>query len=369
MKHKPMGKLVIFSIGMGLTLVLLRSLASSPAPASAHVPQTPPLVGAANPITLYLPLVINNYMNLAVDPQDRQASLDFFNNTYHAADGVPIDWTGNPGNCSEGTTSPAFRQAIRLRINYFRAMAGVPGNVGLSDEYNRKAQKAALMMSVNNQLNHTPPPTWTCYSAEGAQAAGNSNLFLGVYSVNAIDGYMYDPGSGNYFVGHRRWILYPQTQLMGSGDIPPVNGYPAANALWVFDRFGTRPATREEFVAWPPPGYVPYQVVFPHWSFAYAEADFASPSVSMTLQGNAIAVSMNPVVNGFGENTFVWEPQVPLGTTPAIDQDYTVSINNVIINGSPRSFVYHVIVFNPGVQVPKADLAAQAQLGPPPMFP
>lgn len=360
---------VISGMGLCLTLILLRCLAGSPTSASAHALQGQAGIKAANTSSLYLPLVTNNYMNLSVDPQDRQASLNFFNNFYHAAEGALIDWTGNHATCNEGTTSAVFRQAIRLRINYFRAMAGVPSIVGLSDEYNRKAQKAALMMSMNNQLNHNPPPTWICYSADGAQAAGSSNLFLGVYSVNAIDGYMYDPGSGNYAVGHRRWILYPQTQLMGSGDIPPVNGYLAANALWVFDQFGTRPATREEFVAWPPPGYVPYQVVFPRWSFAYAEADFASTSVSMTLQGNTTAVNMDPVVNGYGENTFVWEPQVPLGTAPNIDQDYTVSINNVIIDGSPRNFVYHVIVFNPGAQVPKAISAAQAQLGTPPRFP
>src|SRR3954464_7620558 len=62
---------------------------------------------------------------------------------------------------------------------------------------------------------------------------------------------------------------------MGTGDVPssgPADDpYPAANELCVFDgnTFGPRPATREEYVAWPPPGYVPYQVVGPRWSFAY----------------------------------------------------------------------------------------------------
>jgi hypothetical protein len=114
---------------------------------------------------------------------------------------------------------------------------------------------------------------------------------------------------------------------------------------------------------------VPYQVVFPRWSFAYVGADFTSSSVSMTLNGNSIAVNLDPVVNGYGENTFVWEPQVPFGTAPATDHDYTVSIDNVIISGSPRSFVYHVIVFNPGAQVPKANDTTQAQLGTPPRLP
>ena len=121
-------------------------------------------------------------------------------------------------------------------------------------------------------------------------------------------------------------------------------------------------------MAWPPPGYVPYQVVFPRWSFAYADADFTAADVSMIFQGNTIPVSSDPVVNGYGENTFVWEPQITSGA-PATDEDYTVSINNVLISGSPRNFVYHVIVFNPDVQVPRTSFVAEAQLGTAPQFP
>ena len=236
-----------------------------------------------------------------------------------------------------------------MRINYFRAMAGVPANVSFSDEYNQKAQKAALMMSVNRDLDHTPPPTWKCYSAEGAEGAGNSNLALYAYSWNAIDLYIKDPGSGNHFVGHRRWIFYPQTQVMGTGDIPFANGYPAANALWVFDAniWGPRPETREEFVAWPTPGYVPYQVVYPRWSFSYAGADFSSATVSMSSGGAPISLAVQPLVNGYGENTLVWEPDESLGIQPTSDKTITIQVNNVKISGQPRNFEYQVIVFDP----------------------
>jgi hypothetical protein len=109
----------------------------------------------------------------------------------------------------------------------------VPAVVQLDDVYSGKAQQAALMMSANGQLSHNPPPSWLCYTAEGAQAAGSSNLYLGRFGPAAITGYVYDAGSGNYAVGHRRWILYPQTQRMGTGDIPPVGGARSSNALWV----------------------------------------------------------------------------------------------------------------------------------------
>lgn len=159
------------------------------------IPRTPlvtaPVAGAplvsTDVITpqAYLPLVSHGAPVLSVNPQNRQASLDFYTQVYLASEGVPIEWTGNHAACGEGATSAAFRQAVQLRINYFRAMAGVPATVVLSDEFNAKAQKAALMMSVNRQLSHSPDSAWTCYSAEGAEAAGKSNLYLGVYGPSA----------------------------------------------------------------------------------------------------------------------------------------------------------------------------------------
>ena len=293
----------------------------------------------------------------AVDPSGREASRLFYLTYYQNAAAPAHGWTGNRASCSAGTTSAAFKDAVLLRINYFRAMAGVPAQVTFSDTYSAKAQQAALMMSVNNQLSHSPPATWTCYTAEGAEAAGKSNLYLGVYGWDAISGYMRDPGSGNGAAGHRRWILYPQTQNMGTGDIPPDGGR-ASNALWVFDShmWEARPPVRDTFVAWPPPGYVPYQVVFARWSFSYPSADFSQASVTMTQDGQAVPVVQEAVANGYGENTIVW---IPNGMSngqywpqPAQDTPYRVTINNVAIGGSPRSFTYDVVVIDPAQATP-----------------
>jgi hypothetical protein len=313
----------------------------------------------------YLPL-IHRALELMpwIDPTNRQVSLDYFNQVYRASDGIPIDWTGSHANCNAGETSPAFREAVELRINYFRSMAGLPATIQLSDEYNRKAQQAALMMSVNGQLSHNPPPSWLCYTAEGAEAAGSSNLFLGVYGPSAITGYIEDPGSGNYFVGHRRWILYPQTLHMGTGDIPNTGGYWPSNALWVFDdnMWNPRPQIRQEYVAWPPRGYIPYQVVFPRWSFAYADADFSGAVVMMSSGGQNIPVALQPVANGYGENTLVWVPDLSFGAPPPGDTAYDVAVTGVKINGVPKDFAYQVILFDPGTQSGKNVDTSSSQL-------
>jgi hypothetical protein len=283
----------------------------------------------------------------------RRASRDFFNTYYKASEGHAIDWTGNHATCDSGETASGFRDAVLLLLNYFRAMAGVPSGTVFSDIYNSKAQKTALMMSVNNSASHNPPTSWKCYSADGAEAAGESNLYLGVFGWDAITGYVADPGSGNYFVGHRRWILYPQTQIMGTGDVPFVSNYLGSNALWVFDSniFGPRPSTREEFVAWPPPGYVPYQVVFPRWSLSYPSADFSAATVRMTSEGANISVDVAAIANGYGENTIVWIPMNMndwnIWPKPNRDTVFSVVITNVLIGSTSRDFQYAVTVFDP----------------------
>ncbi|MBW6467052.1 MAG: CAP domain-containing protein [Brevefilum sp.] len=287
------------------------------------------------------------------NPQNRSDSLNWYQTDYLIQNPPLINWSGSHTRCDPGTTSQAFQDAVLTRINYFRAMAGVPADVTFSEESNRKAQAAAFLMSVNGALSHNPPTTWTCYSTLAHEGASSSNLFLGVYGWDAITGYMKDPGAGNDAVGHRRWILYPQTQTMGSGDIPPVSGYNASNALLVFDEhlWEPRPETRDGFVAWPPPGYVPYPVVFTRWSFSYPDADFSRSTVSMREEGKLLTISVAPVVVGFGENTLVWQIKgMDSGQNwprPNQDTRYSISINNVIVNGQTLDFSYEVIIFDP----------------------
>lgn len=335
-------------LGQGMAGLAVED-APGPPPAFPEREETPVAVNSG--YLAYLPFVTSPPELLPwVNTQDRTAVQQHYLVEYAASEGVAPGWTGDHGSCSPGTTTAAFREAVLRRINYFRAMAGIPAVVGFDATYNSKAQAAALMMSVNRALSHTPPASWTCYSADGASGAGSSNLYLGIYGPAAISGYVQDPGSGNYFVGHRRWILYPQTRTMGSGDIPPQSGYPAAQALWVFDHdhmWGPRPTTREAFVAWPPPGYVPYQVVYPRWSFAYAGANFSNTTVTVTRNGQAIGVTVSPVVNGFGENTLVWELSESIPQPPGSDITFVVTVQNVVIGGTPQTFTYQVTVFNP----------------------
>ncbi|CAA6819329.1 MAG: Chitinase (EC [uncultured Thiotrichaceae bacterium] len=302
----------------------------------------------------------NNTGGWGIDTTNRQQVRQFYNSVYLASLDTPIGWTGDVSTCSAGTTTSEFKDSVLSRVNYYRAMAGVPANITFDSTFSAKAQEAALIMSAEGGLNHFPPTTATCYTVDGAEAAASSNLSLGNNGWDAVGSQMRDNGASNDVAGHRRWILFPQTQEMGTGDIPDSENagtsYRKTNSLWVFDGRGgdPRPTTREEFVAWPAKGYNPYQTVPVRWSFSYDNADFTNATISMTEDGSSITPVIETRNLNYGESAIVWLPDGMSADgssarwpQPSADTNYDVTIDNVMINGVARSFNYTVTVFDP----------------------
>jgi hypothetical protein len=292
----------------------------------------------------------------SVDTSSREQVREFYNAVYTSSDGTPINSTALTASCYSGTNSPTFMSVTLRRINWFRAQAGIPAAVTLDAAESTKDQAAAVMMSEHGALQHVGNWTgWNCFSSAGTNASANSNLALGNDGPDAITAYIWDYGANNYEVGHRRWILYPQTRVMGTGDVPPENSYYSANATWVFDANfgGPRPATRTPDVTWPPAGYVPYQVVYPQWSFALSNANLSASTITMTSNGQPVTITQQAYAVGYGENTLVWYPtgldptvatQFPFGGTDTV---YAITVNNVQTSAGTKNFSYNVIVFDP----------------------
>lgn len=297
-----------------------------------------------------------------VDTSSREQVREFYNAVYLSSDGTPINSTAVTSSCFPGTNSPTFASATLRRINWFRALAGLPAAVTFNAGESIKDQAAAVMMSEHGGLQHTGSWTgWDCFSPDGTNASANSNLALGNYGPDAITAYLWDFGANNYAVGHRRWLLYPQTQVMGTGDVPAENSYYSANATWVFDANygGPRPGTRTPYVAWPPAGYAPYQVVYPQWSFALSNANLSAATVNLTSNGVLVAVTQQSYAPGYGENTLVWYPTSLDPTTATAfpfsgtDTVYVVTVSNVVTSAGTKNFTYNVTVFDPAT--PGAD--------------
>ncbi|MDQ6678625.1 MAG: hypothetical protein M3Z09_15175 [Acidobacteriota bacterium] len=293
-----------------------------------------------------------------IDTSSRTGVASSYLNTFLPSSFVLPGWIGNTGTGDAGSTTQAYRDAVLLRINWFRQMGGVPTPIAFSTSFNSGDQQAALMMSVNGQLNHSPPSSWTYFTAAGADAAARSNLCLEIPYLSdpgCVAQYMQDYGANNPEVGHRRWLLYPQTRDMGTGDVQPPYPLAFANALWVLDShyYDARPLTRDGFVAWPPKGYVPYQIVPGRWSFSYPGADFTNAIVTMQRNGGPVSVRQETPQQGYGENTVVWIPDNidPSVSTrwpaPAADTPITVTVSRVLVSGVDTTFNYAVTVFDP----------------------
>src|SRR6185295_1400074 len=101
-----------------------------------------------------------------VTMSNRESVRQLFYSAHEAGNGVAPGWTGSIDSCTPGTVTQAFRDATLARINYFRAMAGVPSNISFTAANNTKAQAAALIMSAQNDLSHEPPNNWACWSQD-----------------------------------------------------------------------------------------------------------------------------------------------------------------------------------------------------------
>lgn len=243
-------------------------------------------------------------------------------------------------NCVPGTLDEETLRKVLLRVNYFRRANKLP-DVEFRADLNAKCQAGALMLRANNALNHNPPTSWKCYTAEGAEACAKGNIYLGYHTSSSIDGFVMDPGANNTAVGHRRWILYSRGKTFGHGSTV------GSSILYVIgNSLPTPPANLPEFISWPPKGYVINSLVYPRWSISVPKADFSGSTVTMTGPAGAISLNLLPIKNGYGDNTLAWEPAV-IDSKNANDITYQVVVDNVLVDGATKKFEYQVILTNP----------------------
>lgn len=249
-------------------------------------------------------------------------------------------WNGAVNSCSAGSASASFDNGTVQAINWFRAMAGLE-NVVEDPAQSVNAQRAALMMDAHDQLSHNPGRAWTCYSAGGASAAQTSNLTLGISGVAGVLGQIEDRGSSNLALGHRRWLLFPELETVGVGNTE------RASSIQVINDFGAR-VSETAWVSWPPPGFVPDDVVYERWSISYAGAgtiDLRDANVRVTENGRPTTVNLLPVVDGFGDPALGFElPNA--NPQSAGDTTYDVEIAGVRIDGRSVDRSYTVIAFD-----------------------
>ena len=185
------------------------------------------------------------------------------------ADMVEGKWDGEFDKCTIGDIDDAGRTKALKILNLYRYLAGLP-EVKTDKELNEKAQKCAVLMAANDDLSHTPPKTWKCWTEDGFEAAEASNLSTAP-GILAVDRFMIDEGQVNFkALGHRRGILGKQLGPVGLGstnDTPDAKGQ--ASCMWIHGKGDAK----YEWMAWPPDGKIPYKAFWPHKSKGHASLD------------------------------------------------------------------------------------------------
>lgn len=244
-------------------------------------------------------------------------------------------WSGAVASCTAGDMTPEARENALRQVNLYRWLAGLPA-VTLDPVKNQKEQECALMMRANNMLSHEPPTTWTCYTAAGAEGAGNSNISSGA-AVSSVELYMIDPGNATT-IGHRRWILSNSLGPIGIG------GTDRSSCMWTLG--GTGKAGKP-WMAWPAAGKIPLQAIVgtrqstdtTGWTVQSDGINLAGAQVSVTVDGVAQPVTVTQLGANYGSRYAIRFN--PMGWTTAAGKTYNVSVT-----GIPTAITYAVEVLN-----------------------
>ncbi len=243
-------------------------------------------------------------------------------------------WTGNVSTCDAGSISQDALDKTLIRINYFRRLVGLNDNITFNSDYFDMQQQAA----------HYPPNNWLCWTTDGDYAAGTSSLGIGpadYHSSKCITGIIEDAGINNTAVGHRRWLLFSRASEFSFG---------CTNRAAALTSFGDAAKFENtnfpEYIAFPPNGYIPQELVFERWSFSIPYGNFSNAQVLMDGPDGDINLNMvSRTDNGYGDNTIVWEPE-QINYLIDDDVNFNITISN-IGNVTPDSYSYTVKVFKP----------------------
>ena len=234
-------------------------------------------------------------------------------------------WSGDVATCDPGDISPDGRaNALRL-YNLYRWLADLPA-VETSAERDSMAQACALIMEANGDLSHEPGMDWDCWTEEGADGAGSSNITTGS-SVASVAGYMLDPGNATT-LGHRRWIL--------SNSLGPIGIGSTGRGASCMQNLGGEGDADKAWTAWPPPGAFPMQAYAGDfgvnlndtgWSLQSDSIDLGDASVEVSSESETLSVSVTQLGGGYGSRYAIrfnpegWQPEA--GTT------YSVAVGGV----------------------------------------
>jgi uncharacterized protein YkwD len=266
-------------------------------------------------------------------------------------------------NCTAGELKDSEKQLVLAKVNSIRALHGLKP-VTYNNTKDIYTQKSALITGANENLSHTPPSNWKCFSADGSTGSANSNLYIKWYYGSAIPkseesilGWMIDYNVD--VCGHRRWIIDPFLKFISFGRVEgPSKNNPQFNvhgaSIYVIDNDKQNITDwQDDFVAYPFHNY-PTELVFDSknnfWLFSFTaifnksdwwsnrNVSYSGATLEIKDASNNVVAYTNLSSNndGYGvPNVLKWKM-----TTLSKDMTYNVTIKNVTYIGNKKDFSY-----------------------------
>jgi hypothetical protein len=344
-------------------------------------------VSAAVSVVPSLPaLSIPPSVRTPVDVTDPAAVTGYHRTYYQQAPTPAPGWTGSAASCTPGSLDPSYLDAALQRVVYFRNLAGsTTDTIDLDAVQNTSAQVGALLMAVNDDIDHYPnsgtfPACWTEVGAAAADAAAKSNLAWskgwGMGLASTVDGWIADDGVPS--AGHRWWALHPNATDIGFGEAQSGSTVTALQRLPLETMvYPWSIASRTNGVlAWPTcgtaaaPAYTSWETAYPLFSLDKYGANWATAAVSVTRNGATVPAPVTSRGAGNGwpftflvNNGTITRP-VSDGNPATFDYDeYVITVTGATGAGlpSPLSCVVRVLDVNLAPTAPTTTLFTTAE--------
>lgn len=271
--------------------------------------------------------------------------------------------------CTSGIPSDSEKQKVLARLNYLRAIHGLPAVV-YSPEGDEITAECALIIAANNteggtlQLSHTPPQSWDCWSQQAYDGCNSSNIHVGwakgsdlsqEESSEIVDSFMRDKGVDS--IGHRRWLLDPWLGHIsfGRADYTDGNGtFVLGAAIKVIhdDTPDVADLLDIDFVAYPfeeyPKELYPNNQIRMSFSVLKDKMNKFGNASSINLAGTTIAIidsTSNKTISvsdlmmdtdGMGiPNNISW-----LASGIEYNKKYNVTVSNIMVDNVSRLYQY-----------------------------
>jgi hypothetical protein len=308
----------------------------------------------------YVLLLTSSLNAQTINCHNKDSVIALYKKLYLSSHLKSMKWIAGESPCHDGKLSNSVYVLAENRINFFRITAGL-SSIKISRELSIESQKAAVLTKNNGYLSHSPPKSSSCYSKQAYDGCHKSCLGFTYYShpkenisdESFITAFMKDYGESNYFVGHRKWLLYTKLSEVGYGATDTTE------AILTADGIDYNMKDSIEYVSYPWSGYVPSNLVFPKWSFSLPQslsADFSNAKVEMkTENGELLNTRKFQLYPDYLDHTIVWEAtslfskeeiyygENSIEDSKHIDHKIFVKISNVLIDGKQKSFEYFVI--------------------------